>query len=511
MEDLKAWYRAGLVTRLDALKSVKRDLGLTFEAEASVRRLAHTLRGSAPTYGFHEIGAAAALVEDASTDDLVPNVDSLIQSMESVMVTQDIEDRTTVLVIDDDPSITELLSMVLTSPGRVVLMAGTAKEAEKILEERRVSLILLDLILPDTDGRNFLVRLKERPSTAQVPVMVLSAKLGAQPKTECFALGADAYFEKPFEVETLSAAVSSWLHRLETDRRESRRDPLTGLPNRAAFREAFQRQSSLSTRRGEPLTVAILDLDRFKRINDTYGHSMGDEVLRATSRVIATALRKSDLLARWGGEEFVVLFPNTDVGGATSAMRKALQALNHERFAPAGKPVFQVSFSAGVSQVSGQLDVEESVAEADRLLYIAKSQGRNRIITAADDVQPKSESILLATPEETMVSIIKNRLNREGFVVTISDSAEKVMDEATRTAPSLCILDARLPGARSGQWVSRLKSIPGWVRTPVLLLTSSDDGQQLDQDAGTGIDDYLVKPFTPMELLTRVRHLIRRG
>jgi PleD family two-component response regulator len=188
-----------------------------------------------------------------------------------------------------------------------------------------------------------------------------------------------------------------------------------------------------------------------------------------------------------------------------------LQALVHERFAPAGKPVFQVSFSAGVSQVSSQQDVEESVAEADRLLYIAKSQGRNRILTAADDVQPKTESILLATPEEAMVSIIKNRLSREGFEVTISDTADKVMDEATKRSPALCILDTRLPGARSGQWVTRLKAIPGWTRTPVLLLTSSDDGEHLDQDAGIGIDDYLVKPFTPMELLTRVRHLIRRG
>jgi two-component system, cell cycle response regulator len=344
-----------------------------------------------------------------------------------------------------------------------------------------------------------------------VPVMVLSAKLGSQPKTECFALGADAYFEKPFEVETLAAAVSSWLHRVETDRRESRRDPLTGLSNRAAFREAYQRQASLALRRAEPLAVAILDLDRFKRINDTYGHSMGDEVLRATSRVIATALRKSDLLARWGGEEFVVLFPNTDLAGSASAMRKALQALSQERFAPAGKPVFQVTFSAGITLVQPGQEVEESVAEADRLLYLAKLQGRNRIVTSSDDVQAVSESILLATPEETMVSIIKNRLNREGFVVQISSSSEQVLADAKGSAPALCILDARLPGARSGQWVTRLKSMPGWGRTPVLLLTSSEDGGSVDQDAGFGIDDYLVKPFTPMELLTRVRHLIRRG
>jgi len=86
-----------------------------------------------------------------------------------------------------------------------------------------------------------------------------------------------------------------------------------------------------------------------------------------------------------------------------------------------------------------------------------------------------------------------------------------VIETAKGHAYSLCILDAKLPGARSGQWISRLKSMAGWGRTPVLLLTSSDDGRELDADAETGVDDYLVKPFTPMELLTRVRHLIRRS
>jgi len=510
MEDLKAWYRAGLATRLDALKSASRDLGHTFEAEASVRRLAHTLRGSAPTYGFQEIGQAGARVEDAQSQALKAEVHSLISAMEKAMETQDTVDRITVLIIDDDETITELLTLVLAAPNRDILIAGTSTEAERVLEERRVHLILLDLILPDTDGRNFLVKLKEKSTTAQVPVMVLSAKLGSQPKTECFALGADAYFEKPFEIETLSAAVSSWLHRAENERRESRRDPLTGLSNRAAFREAYQRQSSLSIRRAEPLAVGILDLDRFKRVNDTYGHSMGDEVLRATARVIAASLRKSDLLARWGGEEFVVLFPNTDIAGAVRALDKALHALRQERFAPAGKPVFQVTFSAGVALAQGGAEMEAIVAEADRLLYVAKSQGRNRILTSLDVIQPRNEAILLATPEETMVSIIKNRLNREGFQVNLSSDDGFIL-AGEKHPPALCILDARLPGARGGQWVSRLKAMPGWSRTPVLLLTSSEDGGDLDQDADAGVDDYLVRPFTPMELLTRVRHLIRKG
>src|SRR6185436_10285844 len=110
-------------------------------------------------------------------------------------------------------------------------------------------------------------------------------------------------------------------------------DPLTSLPNRAAFREAYLRNVSLASRKREPISAAILDLDRFKHVNDSYGHAMGDEVLRKAAELIGGSLRKSDLLARWGGEEFVALFPNTSADGAANAVRKALEALAAHPFA----------------------------------------------------------------------------------------------------------------------------------------------------------------------------------
>ena len=417
MEDLKKWYRAGLATRIEALKAARRELDGSPEPIDSVRRIAHTLRGSGATYGFPEITEAAADLEDSTPEKFTEHLENLLKTIEEVCAVTESEDKAGILLIDDDPYISDLLRTVLESSNREIFIATSAKEAEAVLEEKKVSLIILDLILPDTDGRNFLVQLKERPSTANVPVIILSAKLGAQPKTECFALGADAYYEKPFEVETICAAVSAWLYRSEGNLRESRRDHLTGLPNRAAFREAYLRTVSLASRRGESITVAILDLDRFKFVNDNYGHAAGDEVLRRTGAVLTGAIRKSDLLARWGGEEFVALFPNTALEGATNAVRKALEALSDQKFHASGGRNFHVTFSAGVAEVTPSNTLEEAIAEADRFLYLAKAQGRNCVLSSMDKSSQQPRNILLVEPDDMVATIVKGRLSREGFTI----------------------------------------------------------------------------------------------
>jgi two-component system, cell cycle response regulator len=513
MEDLKKWYRAGLATRMEALKAARRELARDSGALDSVRRLAHTLRGSGSTYGFPEVTEAAAALEDSASAGFDSALEKLLEVMRQICAVSEMEEKAGILVIDDDPYITDLLETVLAATNREVYSAASAKAAEALLEEKRVSLILLDLILPDTDGRNFLVRLKERPATASVPVIVLSAKLGAQPKTECFALGADAYYEKPFEVETICAAVSSWLYRTEGNLRESRRDSLTGLPNRAAFREAYLRNVSLAARRKEPVSVAILDLDRFKFINDTFGHAKGDEVLRAAAGLLSGALRKSDLLARWGGEEFAALFPNTGVEGAGNAVRKALEALSAHTFKAAGGRSFQVSFSAGVSEIAPGMEVEEAVAEADRFLYLAKAQGRNAVMTAADKPSHSPKSILLAEADETVAAIIKHRLGREGFGIRHVKDGPAAL-EAAATAKggySLAIVDLRLPGEGGMEMVTRLRTASSTSGVPILLLTSLGREKDVARGFQLGADDYLVKPFSPLELVARVRNLLRRS
>lgn len=175
-------------------------------------------------------------------------------------------------------------------------------------------------------------------------------------------------------------------------RRAALEDPLTALPNRAAFVAAFARIRALCERSDEPLCVALFDLDHFKSINDQYGHAVGDDVLRRVATVVPGLLRGSDVLARWGGEEFAVLLPRTPAAGAVHAMEKALVGFRAEAFAGKGKS-FQVTFSAGVAQVQKGETLAGCIAAADASLYRAKAAGRDRVWLEGDGtLRPRSSA-----------------------------------------------------------------------------------------------------------------------
>jgi len=164
-------------------------------------------------------------------------------------------------------------------------------------------------------------------------------------------------------------------------RRLATTDALTGLPNRTAAVETFARERLLADRHGTSLAVALIDFDGFKGINDTHGHAKGDEVLRRGTAAITGALRATDLVARWGGEELVAVFPRTDAAGAGNAIESALAVLRELDFAGASDAAFRVTFSAGVVDAMPGEPLDEVIKRADALLYEAKRTGRNRVLS----------------------------------------------------------------------------------------------------------------------------------
>ncbi|HUJ60879.1 MAG TPA: sensor domain-containing diguanylate cyclase [Kofleriaceae bacterium] len=158
------------------------------------------------------------------------------------------------------------------------------------------------------------------------------------------------------------------------------RDALTGLVNRAAIDQRFTRERLLAERGGRPVAVAVLDLDRFKAVNDRHGHATGDLVLREAARTVGACMRRTDIVARWGGEEFVIVMPDTDARGAGRAMEKALDAVRALGVAAPGGAPLRVTFSAGVVESRAGESLELAVSRADQLLYQAKATGRDRVL-----------------------------------------------------------------------------------------------------------------------------------
>jgi diguanylate cyclase (GGDEF)-like protein len=509
MEDMKRLYIEALHARIDALEAAKKALGSgELEAEDSIRRLAHTIRGSGTTYGFPEITAAAAKVEDAKQNDLIDALEELLAILYTVAA-QGESRLSGILIIEDNPVESRILQARLAAKNRNIFSAETAAQAEEILEQDEISLILLDLILPDTDGRNFLVKLKERPDLAGIPVFVVSAKGSQGTKAECFALGAESYFEKPVDPEILATAVAAKLQSSGEAVSKSRTDPLTGLPNRAAFTEEFNRAQSLAMRARTSLAVAIIDLDHFKNLNDTYGHQMGDEVLKRIRPVMSKALRQTDYIARWGGEEFVVLFPKADAKGAAGALDKALGILRKEQFSVGEQTISDVTFSGGVEEVSSDVQVEEAIAEADRHLYQAKENGRAQIVTPDTEIAGEKKTILLAEDDELVASVVKHRLGREGFEVIHHPDGISAFNAAIDMTASLAILDVKMPGMDGFELLGKLREMTSYRTIPIVMLTSMGSEQDIVRGLELGADDYIMKPFSPVELLARIRRLMK--
>lgn len=242
-------------------------------------------------------------------------------------------------------------------------------------------LILLDLDLPEWSGFETLRRLKEEPTTRDVPVIIVSASHSVMDKAEALDLGAADFVTKPFDPIELRARVRVALRTKSLqDLLEQRAhlDGLTGLGNRMALEERLRIEWAACRRRKCPLAVFITDLDHFKRINDQFGHYAGDEILRRVSTVLREVTRTVDFVARYGGEEFVVIAPDCDLLGAigmAERFRYRVAGLKE----PAVPKGCQVSASVGVAATTEAVhpEAEEVLHRADRALYAAKAAGRN--------------------------------------------------------------------------------------------------------------------------------------
>ena len=249
-------------------------------------------------------------------------------------------------------------------------------------------LILLDLGLPGHDGFEILRRLEDNPDTAAIPVIVISATVDPSTRVRSLDLGAVDFVAKPYDLDELRARVRVALRTRRLQQLLERRalvDGLTGLANRAAMEDRLVTEWAMYQRHQAPLAVMIADLDRFKQVNDTFGHAAGDDVLRRVAIVLRASVRSGDLAARYGGEEFVVVAPHCDTAGALTTGERFRQRLA-EPAVPESPDGLVVTASVGVASVpeDGAASPGDLLAMADRALYQAKARGRDRVFGHAD-------------------------------------------------------------------------------------------------------------------------------
>lgn len=511
MMELKSWYRNRLPGRMAALEEVRRQLKARApESMDAVRRIARSLRSSGATYGFPEISESARLLEEADDRSLLGGVETLIHTLDSVYSGSRTE-KTSILIVEDDEDQAQFIAEVLAAPGRQFFEARTAAEAQAILEEREVSLVLLDLILPDADGRNFLARLGERFVTARIPVIVLTVKRASQARAECFALGADDFIEKPLQARALMETVDDRLRLGPGLARELGRDPLTGLLNRAAYGDLFNRMRAGADCSRDPATSAIIALDSFEGIVKDYGARRANAVVRHSAGVILRSLRSSDVLARFNGCEFIALLPKTDASGAAIALGKSLRALKESPLSLGNERRLELSLSAGIASVAPGKSLEAMMAEADRHLHLAQEAGGGRIVSALDRLSPSRRKILIADDDELIRMVLQRLLEREGYEPLLFADGRTLLEAATEHSASMVITDGSMPVMDGFELVGRLRKLPGYSGVPIVMLTSMGSDMDVVRGFDLGADDYVIKPFSSAELLARIRRLFKRA
>ena len=289
----------------------------------------------------------------------------------------------TIMIVDDTKDNINILRQFLAKFGFKTTVAFNGEMALDLIPKLKPDLILLDIMMPGIDGYEVCIRLKKDAELKNIPVIFITARGDTKDVVEGFEAGAVDFIMKPFRLEEVYARVkthltlSAALKKLTLD---NETDPLTGLFNRRAFLEKLENETLRFKRNQKPFSILFGDIDLFKKINDTYGHSAGDAILVNISSILNTEKREIDQVARWGGEEFLVLLPETNLKGAVLSGNKIRKSISAKPVIHEGQEI-HVTMSFGVSEYNGETPIQKTIDLADQRLYLAKNSGRKKVVS----------------------------------------------------------------------------------------------------------------------------------
>ena len=286
-----------------------------------------------------------------------------------------------VLIVDDDPEQVSYYALILQQAGMITSVASEPKTVLNVLVEAKPELILMDMYMPGCSGTELLALIRQQEAFVSIPVVFLSIENAETKKLAAIREGGDDFITKPAEPEFLIASISNRIRRTREIRYFMERDSLTGLLNHSNLKEQLIRELLRAKRAGSSLCFGMIDLDNFKNVNDTYGHLTGDKVLKSLSRMLQERLRRTDIIGRYGGEEFGVILLNTSATNAEpilNEIRENFSQIRHQ----GEEDEFFVTLSCGIACYPGYTDEGDFAAAADKALYRAKESGRNCVVVS---------------------------------------------------------------------------------------------------------------------------------
>ena len=283
-----------------------------------------------------------------------------------------------VLIVDDDWLAAEINASVLRSDGMTVTTVCDPAKAVEAIETLGPDIVLMDMQMPGIGGVELAKVIRQSMHFVSLPIVFLSAERDEDRQLAARRQGGDDFIKKPVQPDMLVSLVRLRADRSKLLRSFIERDRLTGLYDQTRFKERVAHELERCRRTGSEISLAMIDLDHFKQVNDVHGHGTGDDVLRTLADLIGTSLRKIDIVGRCGGEEFGVILLDTGLEDAARTVNALRERFSHIAF-PGRQAPFRVTFSAGLASSRDCGDIAMFMATADTALYSAKRNGRDQV------------------------------------------------------------------------------------------------------------------------------------
>lgn len=297
------------------------------------------------------------------------------------MLLQRLQEPFRVLIVDDDVMLARHYKLVIEQAGLVAEVLTEPSEVFKGLKSFQPDVILLDVNMPDCSGPELAQLIRFQDEWLGVPIIYLSSEMDSQRQLDALVKAGDDFLSKPITDQALTVTVFARAQRARQLVEMMTRDSLTGLLQHANIKDRLSDEIAKASRSKDPLVVVMLDIDHFKKVNDEHGHLMGDQVITSLANLLKQQLRKSDLVGRYGGEEFLLGLPDCPLDKAHQIADAIREKFKQLPFTGANSS-FYCTLSAGIALVNTTLSTDENIDRADQAMYQAKKQGRNRVIRA---------------------------------------------------------------------------------------------------------------------------------
>ncbi|MDP2956453.1 MAG: response regulator [Longimicrobiales bacterium] len=507
MTDKTTTAAKSLAALVDAVAQALTRWPADSKAAAEVLRIAAALSeesGPAPSPGVRDV---ARMISLAPADRIEGLARGLLDELEAARWAAEPE-GIGILLVEDDAITAAVLEASLRAPGYRVVKVTTGRDATERLRAGGIDVVLLDLILPDQDGRNLLRDIRRDPATSDVAVIILSGLVGTKVQAECIALGADEFVSKPARPADVRATVARQIGRMRGSARYGHAHVPGGPLTRAEMLHRFDELGKQAPPRARP--IALLTMTTPVALIGPSASLDGDEIVRRFGETLTANLPGEYLLARWSADRFVALSPTGGMDDLRTHLERLVAVFPGATASLRDGTAVPLDLSAAAVWAEPDEGLASAVALATAILQRAEEPLSDPPPELEANPAPGSgKRIFFVEDDNITARLVVHRLSKAGFEVERFSDGIEAHAALPSLAFDLALLDVKVPGMDGFQLLASLRQGPAARAVPVVMLSAMTSEADVVRGLSLGADDYILKPFSPVELVARVKRLLQ--